>query len=61
MAKMRKEYERLLRSGEYMDENEMCNDLGLNYDDLYEDERDDEDEREQRNSRNNGSNNRRRK
>lgn len=50
MAKMRKEYEKLLRSGEYMDENEMCNDLGLNYDDLYEDEPDDEDGQEQRKS-----------
>lgn len=54
MAKMRKEYERFLRSGEYMDENEMCNDLGLNYDDLYEDERDEEDEQDQRKKSNRG-------
>lgn len=39
MAKMYRKYERLLISGEYANENELCNALGLNYEDLYEDER----------------------
>lgn len=43
VAKMYKKYERMLNSGEYMNENELCNALGLNYDDLYEDESDDDD------------------
>ena len=34
----------MLNSGEYMNENELCNALGLNYDDLYEDESDDDDD-----------------
>ena len=42
MAKMLKKYERLLISGEYSSINEMCNDLGLNYDEIYEDEPDDD-------------------
>lgn len=44
MPKMYKKYERMLNSGEYADENELCNALGLNYDDLYEDESDEEDD-----------------
>lgn len=44
MAKMLKKYERMLISGEYASENELCNALGLNYDDLYEDEHDDDDD-----------------
>lgn len=44
MAKMYKKYERMLNSGEYMNENELCNALGLNYDDLYEDKSDNDDE-----------------
>lgn len=42
MPKMEEEYERLLDSGEYESVDEMCNDLCLNYSDLYEDEEDDE-------------------
>lgn len=44
MAKMYKKYERLLKNGEYKDENELCNALALNYDDLYEDESDEDDD-----------------
>ena len=44
MAKMLKKYERMLQSGEYMNERELCNALGLNYDDLYEDEHNDDDD-----------------
>lgn len=44
MPKMLKKYARLLEQGEYDSIQELCNDLGLNYDDLYEDEKDDEDE-----------------
>lgn len=44
MGKMYNNFERMLNSGEYSNENELCNDLGLNYDDLYEDESDDDDD-----------------
>lgn len=42
MPKMEEKYERLLNSGEYDSVDEMCNDLCLNYSDLYEE--DDEEE-----------------
>lgn len=42
MGRMSDEYESLLESGEYEDEEELCNDLGLNYDDLYEDDEEDD-------------------
>lgn len=45
MPKMIRKYERMLESGEYESIQELCNDLGLNYDDLYEDEKDDEEEK----------------
>lgn len=44
MPKMYRKYERMLERGEYDSINEMCNDLGLNYDDLYENEKDDDEE-----------------
>ena len=37
-------YERLMESGEYSSVNEMCNQLGLNYDDVYEDDLADDDD-----------------
>ncbi|MBQ8748032.1 MAG: hypothetical protein IJZ08_09245 [Clostridia bacterium] len=42
-GRMKAKYERMLRSGEYMSERELCNALGLNYDDLYEDTKDEDD------------------
>lgn len=42
MSKMEDKYERLLASGEYDSVDEMCNDLCLNYSDLYEDEDEDD-------------------
>lgn len=42
MGKMCSDYEDMLSSGEYESEDELCNDLGLNYDDLYEDDEDDD-------------------
>ena len=44
MPKMIKKYERMLEQGLYDDENELCNDLALNYEDIYEDEEEDDDE-----------------
>lgn len=41
MGKMLAKYARMLERGEYDSVDELCNDLMLNYDDLYED--DDED------------------
>ena len=43
MGKMIRKYERMLESGEYSSENELCNALGLNYDDLYEEEAQEDD------------------
>lgn len=37
-------YERLMASGEYFSVEEMCNQLGLNYDDVYEDDLADDDD-----------------
>ncbi len=37
-------YENMLARGEYENENELCNDLALNYDDLYEDDGEDDDD-----------------
>ena len=39
---LRSDYEGMLSSGEYESEDELCNDLCLNRDDLYEDEEDDD-------------------
>jgi len=39
MPKMLRKYEKMLESGEYESIQELCNDLGLNYDDLYEDDK----------------------
>ncbi len=43
MGKMFKEYSDMLVSGEYENEEDLCNGEGLNYDELYEDEDEDED------------------
>lgn len=39
--KMFPEYEKMLDQGVYENEEELCNQEGLNYDDLYEDDEDD--------------------
>ena len=44
MGKMYSAYEEMLDSGEYEDIDELCNDLQLNVDDLYEDNTEDDDE-----------------
>lgn len=36
MAKLYPKYQRLMDSGEYISIEEMCNDLCLNYDDVYD-------------------------
>jgi len=41
MAKMIKKYQDMLDSGKYDNEEELCNQEGINYDDLYEDEDED--------------------
>jgi len=38
MAEMIKEYSDMLDRGEYDNEEDLCNNEGLNYDDLYEEE-----------------------
>jgi len=38
MPKMVKKYERMLLDGTYENEQELCNQEGINYDDLYEDD-----------------------
>ena len=43
MGKMFDKYLNLLEKGEYDSIDEMCNDLQLNWDDLYEDDEDDDD------------------
>lgn len=40
MGKMIAKYEKMLEKGEYSSIDELCNDLMLNYDDLYEDDDD---------------------
>ncbi len=46
--RLERKYERLLESGEYESLDELCNDLGLNYDDLYEENlKDDDDDEEE--------------
>ncbi len=40
--RMYEDYEKALESGEYDNEEELCNDKGLNYSDLYYDSDDDE-------------------
>ena len=42
MAKMCPEYEKMLRDGTYDNEEELCNQEGINYDDLYCDEEDED-------------------
>lgn len=44
MGKMLEKYEKLLDSGEYSNIDEMCNDLALNTDDLYEDDDEENDD-----------------
>lgn len=44
MPEMEDKYADLLDRGIYEDEDVMCNDLGLEYDDLYKDEEEDDDE-----------------
>ena len=41
-VKMYEKYEKLMASGKYDSIEEMCNELGLNYSDLYYDDKDDE-------------------
>lgn len=43
MGEMLKRYRDLLEKGEYDSIDEMCNDLMLNWDDLYEDDEEDDD------------------
>lgn len=46
MPRMYRKYERMLMSGEYENETELCNALGLDRYELYEDDDEDDDEEE---------------
>ena len=63
MPKMIRKYERMLEQGLYANENELCNALGLNYEDIYEDEaeEDDEPQKPQNKNRKYGNGEKRRK
>lgn len=52
MPKMIRKYERMLEQGLYANENELCNALGLNYEDIYEDEAEEDDEPQKSQNRN---------
>lgn len=62
MPKMIRKYERMLEQGLYANENELCNALGLNYEDIYEDEaEEDEPQKSQNKNRKYGNGEKRRK